>query len=91
MALHLDPATEARLQRQLERGSYSAPADVINHALDLLEAEEGALPARRAAIILRLEESIAQAQRGETFSPEEVRDRLAKQRQAHPEFSSARG
>ena len=40
MNLALDPATEERIQRELERGHYSEPAEVIAHALNLLQAEE---------------------------------------------------
>jgi Arc/MetJ-type ribon-helix-helix transcriptional regulator len=90
MVLDLDLATEQRIQRQLDGRSYSAPADVIKRALDLLEADEQDLIARRASIVARLQESHAQAERGETFSPEEVRARLARQREEHPEFSVAR-
>jgi Arc/MetJ-type ribon-helix-helix transcriptional regulator len=76
MSLVLDPATEQRLQRHLDRGSYSAPSDVLNRALDLLEADEDDLARRRATIVARLEESCAQADRGEGVTGEELRARL---------------
>ena len=37
MAITLDPATEQRTQRELDRGHYGSPAEVIAQALDLLE------------------------------------------------------
>jgi Arc/MetJ-type ribon-helix-helix transcriptional regulator len=77
MVLDLDSATEERIQRQLNGRSYSAPADVIKRALDLLETDEQDRIARHASIVARLKESHAQAERGETFSPDEVRARLA--------------
>ena len=40
MAITLDPATEQRIQRELDRGHYASPAEVIAQALDLLEAEQ---------------------------------------------------
>jgi Arc/MetJ-type ribon-helix-helix transcriptional regulator len=40
MILTLDPATEQRIQREMERGHYREPAEVIAHALNLLQAEE---------------------------------------------------
>ena len=39
MTLTLDPAIEARLQRELAAGHYAEPSDLLAHALDLIEAE----------------------------------------------------
>lgn len=38
MSLVLDAATEARIHNELATGRYAAPADLLNQALDLLEA-----------------------------------------------------
>ena len=87
MSLVLDPATEARIQQEFATGRYAAPADLLNQALDLLAAERIDLAARRAAIVARLEESYAQSERGEGYSPEESRALLAQhraERAAHP-------
>jgi Arc/MetJ-type ribon-helix-helix transcriptional regulator len=81
MSLVLDPATEDRIQRQLERGPYAAPAELINRALDLLEADDW-LFQNRDAINADLEESSAQAARGEGYSPEEATALLAARRAA---------
>ena len=81
MSLVLDPATEDRIQRQLERGSYTAPAELINRALDLLAADDCLLQ-NRDAINADLEESSAQAARGEGYSPEEAMSLLAARRAA---------
>jgi Arc/MetJ-type ribon-helix-helix transcriptional regulator len=37
MAFTLNPATEQRIERELERGHYASPDEVIAQALDLLE------------------------------------------------------
>jgi Arc/MetJ-type ribon-helix-helix transcriptional regulator len=80
MSLTLDSATEERVQRELACGSYSEPAEVISRALDLLEADRADTDTRRAALLARIEESFAQADRGETYSPEEARVELAARR-----------
>jgi len=82
MSLALDPATEQRIQRQLERGTYSAPTEVVNRALDLLEAEEQDLATRRAELAARLQHGFDQATRGELYSPDEARAVLAERRAA---------
>jgi Arc/MetJ-type ribon-helix-helix transcriptional regulator len=82
MSLALDPATEQRIQRELDRGPYREPAELINHALDLLRAEEDWLLRNKEAINERLEESLAQVERGEVYTPEEVRSLLDQDRKA---------
>jgi Arc/MetJ-type ribon-helix-helix transcriptional regulator len=77
MSLALDPATEQRIQRQLERGTYSAPAEVVNRALDLLEAQDQDLATRRAELAARLQRGFDQATRSELYSPDEARAILA--------------
>jgi Arc/MetJ-type ribon-helix-helix transcriptional regulator len=85
MSLALDPAAEARIRRELDRGRFREPAEVIAHALDLLEAEEAAedwLLRNRDAVNQRLDVSFAQSERGESYSPEEARALLAKRQTA---------
>jgi putative addiction module CopG family antidote len=72
MSFALDPATEQRIQREIARGVYREPDEVINRALDLLESQEDWLLRNRDAINERLEESMAQAERGEVYTPEEA-------------------
>jgi hypothetical protein len=53
MALTLDPAigrSAQRIQRELERGPYTNPAELLGHALDLLEAQEQGLQSNQQAI-----------------------------------------
>jgi antitoxin ParD1/3/4 len=80
MTLTLDPALEKRLQQELAIGRYREPSELIAHALDLVKAERADLVTRRSEIIARLEESIAQADRGEGVSGEELRARRAARR-----------
>jgi Arc/MetJ-type ribon-helix-helix transcriptional regulator len=80
MSLALDPATEQRIQREIARGPYREPAELINHALDLFRAQEDWLLRNKEAINERLEESLAQAERGEVHTPEEVRRLLDRDR-----------
>jgi predicted transcriptional regulator len=83
MAITLDDAIEQRIQRQLERGAFREPAELLAHALDLVDAE-AEFDARRTAWIARLEESCAQADRGEGYTEEELRARMAERRANQP-------
>ncbi|MEO7030057.1 MAG: hypothetical protein ABI147_11710 [Acidobacteriaceae bacterium] len=80
MALTLDSVIEQRIQRELARGTYSEPAEVLSHALDLLEAEREDRATRRVHILSELEESIAQADRGEGYNEDQLRARMAARR-----------
>ena len=86
MSLVLDPATEARLQRQLARGPYTEPSALIAHLLELAEETEQStedwLVRNRDAIRADLDESFAEEARGESYSPEESRAFLAERRTA---------
>ena len=83
MAITLDAAIEQRIQRQIDRGAFREPAELLAHALDLVEAE-AELDAHRTAWIARLEESCAQADRGEGCTEEELRARMAGRRANQP-------
>jgi Arc/MetJ-type ribon-helix-helix transcriptional regulator len=93
MSFDLDPATEQRLQQELAAGPYRDPAELIAHALDLIQAErESAQPVDQAmndwllrnkdAVNARLDESFAAKERGESYSPEEAETILAERRAA---------
>ena len=81
MAITLDPATEQRIQRELDRGHYGSPAEVIGQALDLLEAEQEWLEISKSALNTRLEQSMAQIDRGEGIPGEQLLKVLAERRQ----------
>jgi antitoxin ParD1/3/4 len=80
MNLTLDATSEKRIQRELERGHYSEPSEVIAHALALMEDQEDWLLRDKDAINQRLDESHAQIERGEGISEPEVRAILAADR-----------
>jgi Arc/MetJ-type ribon-helix-helix transcriptional regulator len=80
MAITLDPATEQRIQREVERGHFASPDEVVSQALDLLDAERDWMSEDRQAIHDRIEESFAAAARGETYTPEQARAILAERR-----------
>jgi len=86
MTLVLDPATEARLQRQLARGPYTEPSALIAHLLELAEETEQTaedwLLRNRDAIRADLDESFAAEARGESYSMEEAEAILAQRRTA---------
>ena len=67
----LDPETEQRIQRELDRGTFHEPAA---HAVRLLEAqaEDDWLFRNREAIQAALEESLAAEASGESYSREDV-------------------
>ena len=83
MNLALDDQTQLRIQREIDRGHFREPAEVIAHALDLLESQEDWLLRNREAISERLEESIAQAQRGEVFTLDDAARLLDEKIAAH--------
>jgi Arc/MetJ-type ribon-helix-helix transcriptional regulator len=64
MNLTLDPATEQRIQREIDLGHYRDPTEVVARAVSLLEAEENWLLENKDALNQRLEESMAQIKRG---------------------------
>jgi len=86
MAITLDATIEGRIQRQLNRGTFREPAEVLAHALDLVEAEamqEDWLLRNKEALNADLDRTFAQANRGEGYSPEESRSLLAQHRTSH--------
>ncbi len=83
MSLVLSPATEARIQAELATGRYAAPDELLNRALDLLEAEtepDDWLSANKDAVRAMLDESLAAEARGESYSMEEAEAILASRR-----------
>ena len=92
MAITLDAAIEQRIQRQLDRGAFREPAELLAHALDLIEAEaaqEDWLLRNKEAINADLDESFAQAERGEGYSLEQAKALLAERRTARNAWTPA--
>ena len=93
MSLVLSPATEARIQAELATGRYAAPDELLNRALDSLQAEstmkeptpqemDDWLLRNKDAINAALDESFAAKERGESYSMEEAEAILAERRAA---------
>ena len=80
MNLALDPASEQVIQRELDRGHFATPAEVVASALLLLNSQEDWLQENKEAIDARLELSFAQSRNGETYTPEQARQFLAERR-----------
>ncbi len=75
---------EARIQAELASGRYEAADELLNRALDSLQAEDATthcmndwLLRNKDAIRAGLEESFAAKERGESYSPEEAEAILA--------------
>ena len=84
MTITLDTATEERIRHELARGRFADVNELIGHAMELVEAEDEGFAETRVAFLARLDESIAQAERGEGFGEEELRARMVARRAAHP-------
>ena len=82
MTLTLDAQTEQRIQREIDLGHYREPIEVINRALDLLQAQEAWSDEEKAQLDAHLAESMAQIERGEGIPGDQVRARLADLRTA---------
>jgi antitoxin ParD1/3/4 len=80
MTLTLDPRLEMRIQQKIEDGSHREASEVIDHALDLLDADESWSDAEKAQLDQHLAESMAQIQRGEGIDGDEARALLAERR-----------
>ena len=82
MTLTLDPQLEQRIQRAQAHGNYQEPADVIEEALNLLEAEQKLTEEQRAALDARLDRSMAQIERGEGIPGDRLLEAIAERRHA---------
>jgi Arc/MetJ-type ribon-helix-helix transcriptional regulator len=81
MSVTTDPAIEQRIEREMARGIYREPADVLNRALDLLESQEDWLSQNKEAIGELLEERWAESEAGKSLSESELLEFLEKTRQ----------
>ena len=71
MELTITPEMERTIQREIELGRFSSPTEVVATALVRLREERDLVPMSRAELDVKLEESFAAADRGETISSEE--------------------
>jgi hypothetical protein len=77
----LNPSMEQPIQRQLYRGAFPEPTELLDHALIGAEtADEGWLQRNREAVHAYLDRTFAQATSGEGHSAEESRAFLSRNR-----------
>ena len=73
MTVELRPEIEAVIQKRLQSGAFSSAEEVIERALEFLNAEEDWLADSHAAISAQIQEGWDEAQRGELTDGENVR------------------
>ena len=78
MNVSLTKELEEFVRRKVESGRYSSATEVIRAGFQLLVREDELRDARLAAIRARVEEGIAQAERGELGDGEEAVARVKK-------------
>jgi Arc/MetJ-type ribon-helix-helix transcriptional regulator len=71
MTVELKPSVEALVERRIRSGAYSSPEEVIEHALEVLDAEEEWL--KGDEIGPAIQEGWDEAQRGELTDAAVVR------------------
>ena len=76
MTLTLDAQMEERIQREIDLGHASHPAEVIARAMALLEHEEAWLLRNKNAINEHLQEGLDESLRGEGIPGDQVRSML---------------
>jgi antitoxin ParD1/3/4 len=81
MDISVDETSEQRIRREIELGHFRNPQEVIAHALELLDEQEGWLHENRDQIKLKIERSFSQIERGEGVPGEEARRILAARKQ----------
>lgn len=77
MQLTLAPETLQRIEAMVDSGNFASPEEVIEQALNRLEAEELLASWSRDDLQAAIQEGIDAADRGDTFSMEEVKAHLA--------------
>jgi putative addiction module CopG family antidote len=82
MTIHLKPETEALIQEDLQRGPYRTIEEFVEQAVRMLHEEEELWASEKQMIHEKIERGIAQWERGEFFTEEELRVSLAKHKAA---------
>jgi Arc/MetJ-type ribon-helix-helix transcriptional regulator len=76
MHLTLTPELEQRIQRQLESGRFHSAAELVSTALDAIESFPLPGGMDQSGFDKLLEEGCTAADRGETVTPDEARERM---------------
>jgi Arc/MetJ-type ribon-helix-helix transcriptional regulator len=72
MAIQLNPGQENRVAEALRSGAYSSSEDVIDRALEVLHERDEWLVANRQSIDEKIGAGIAELDRGEGISEDEL-------------------
>ena len=80
MTITLTPHAEELLQKRLEGGGFSDAGEVIQRALESLEAEESWFEANKQDIQAKIARGLEQLDRGEGIPGSESRARLQKKK-----------
>ena len=81
MTIELNPEMEALIQKRLKTGAFASPEEVIERALEFLNAEEDWLAENQDEIAAKIQEGWDQAQRGELLDKDEVRTSMESHKQ----------
>ncbi len=76
MNVSLTPELEKFVAAKVDSGRYTSASEVVREALRLLEEHDHARSLQLAAFNKELESRLAALDRGESISPETVRERL---------------
>lgn len=82
MTITLRPEQEKTIAHAIQSGAYQSPEEVIARALEVLRSEDEWLAQNKEAIDEKIERGLAQIDRGEGISGEELRRRLEKRKAA---------
>jgi antitoxin ParD1/3/4 len=82
MTITLRPEQERTIAHAIRSGAYQSPEEVIARALEVLRSEDEWLAQNKEAIDEKIERGLAQIERGEGISGDELRRRLEKRKAA---------
>ena len=78
MELLVTAEVQERIERRLREGRWQSASHVIDTALDLLDDLDDLIVLNREELDAKLQESLDEAERGETYSAEEVKEQMAR-------------
>ena len=82
MTVDLNPEQERQVKALIDSGRYPDVQAVLDRALQDVFAEEDWFPTNRDEIAAAIEEGLAQAERGELYTEEEVRSWMDAEKKA---------
>ena len=85
MLLQLPTDLEALIRKRLASGAYASAEEVIRRALEAqeAEAEDNWTEEERRSLDAKIDLALEQFASGETYGPEEARQKLATMRETH--------